>query len=65
MELPSRSAVEVEATSSQLIIKEEKEEEIVEVLDIKDDFEVFNQSEAPEVLANDFSHGLSAQVNHN
>ena len=55
----------MEATSSQLIIKEEKEEEIVEVLDFKDDFEVFNQSEAPEVLANDFSHGLSAQVNHN
>jgi len=65
VELPSRSATEVEATSSQLIIKEEEEEEIVEVSYFEDDFEVFNQFEAPEVLAGDFSHLLSVQVNHN
>ena len=64
-ELPSQSAAEVEATSSQLIIKEEEEEEIVEVSYFEDDFEVFNQFEAPKVLAGDFSHLLSVQVNHN
>ena len=43
-ELPSRSAAEVEATSSQLIIKEEEEEEIVEVSYFEDDFEVLTSS---------------------
>ena len=43
MELPFRSTVEVEATPSQLIIKEE-EEEIVGVLDSKENYEVFSQS---------------------
>ena len=45
-----------EATPSQSTIKEEEEEEIVEVSDFKDNFKVFNQPQSLEVLASDFSH---------
>ena len=41
VELPFRSTAKVEATPSQLIIKEE-EEEIVEVLDSEENYEVFS-----------------------
>ena len=44
VELPFRSTAEVEATPSQLIIKEEEEEEIVEVSDSEENYEVFSQS---------------------
>ena len=60
MEIPFQSSAEVEVTSSQPIIKEE--EEIVEVLDSKDNFEVFNQLQSPEAPISDFSHLPSAQV---
>ena len=56
-------AAEEEATPSQPTIKEE-EEEIVEVLESKDDFKVFNQPQFLEVLASDFSHLPPAQVTH-
>ena len=43
VELPFWPTAEVEATPSQLIIKEE-EEEIVEVSDSEENYEVFSQS---------------------
>ena len=42
--------------------EEEKEEEVVEVFDSKDEFEVFNQPQSPEVSTDDFSHLPSAEV---
>lgn len=44
IELPFYLIVEEEATPSQPVIKEE--EEVVEVLDSKDNFEVFNQPQS-------------------
>ena len=57
---------EDEATLSQPAVKgeeEEKEENVVEVLDFKDDFEVFNRPQSPEAPTGDFSHLPLAQVN--
>ena len=48
------------ATPSQPATK--KEEEVVEVLDSEDDFEVFNRSQSPEAPTSDFSHLPSAQA---
>ena len=56
---PFQHAAKEEATPSQPTIKEE-EEEIVEVSESEDDFEVFNQPQSPEVLSGDFSHLPSA-----
>lgn len=53
-----------EAIPSQLAIKEEEEEEIVEVSDSKDNFEVFNQPRSLEVPTGDLSHISPAQVSH-
>ena len=55
IELPFQHTAEEEATPSQPTIKEE-EEEIVEVSESEDDFEVFNQPQSLEVPASDFSH---------
>lgn len=55
VDLPLQYTAE-EATLSQLAIKEEEEEEIVEVSDSKDDFEVFNQPRSLEVPTGDLSH---------
>ena len=52
--LPSERAIKEEATSSQLLTKEE--EGIIEVFDSKDDFEVFNQLLSPETPSSDLSH---------
>ena len=52
---------EDEATPSQPATKEE-EEEVVEVFDSEDDFEVFNRPLSPEVPAGDFGHLPSTQV---
>ena len=53
-----------EATSSYLAIKEEKEEEIVDVLDSKYDFEVFNLLSSSESPVGDLSLLPLAQVSH-
>ena len=50
---------EDKATPSQPAIKEE---EVVEVLDFEDDFEVFNRPQSPEALTGDFSHLPLAQL---
>ena len=63
IELPFQNAAKEEATPSQPTIKEE-EEEIVEVSESEDDFEVFNQPRSPEVPAGDFSHLPPTQVSH-
>ncbi|KAL0000243.1 hypothetical protein SO802_019845 [Lithocarpus litseifolius] len=55
---------EDEASPSQPTIKEEEEEEIVEVLDSEDGFEIFNQPQSPEVPAGDLNHIPPAQVSH-
>ena len=51
-----------EATPSQPAIKEEEEEKVVEILDSKDNFEVFNRLKSLEASIDDFSHLPSAQV---
>ena len=53
-----------EVTPSQLATKKEYEEkeEVVEVLDSEDDFEVFNQPQSLEASTGDFSHLPLAQV---
>ena len=53
-----------EATPSQPAIKEGEEEEIVEVSDFEDNFEVFDQHQSLEVPTSDFSHSPPAQVSH-
>jgi len=55
---------EDEATGSQPATKEEEEEkeEVAEVLDFEDDFEVFNQPQSLEAPASDFGHLPSTQV---
>ena len=52
--LPFQHMAEEEVTPSQLAIKDE--EQVVEVLDSMDDFEVFNQPQSPKAPAGDFSH---------
>ena len=59
--LPFQYTVE-EPTPSQPAIKEEEEEEIVEVLDSGDDFEVFNQPQSLDLQISDSSHLSLAQV---
>ena len=54
--------VEEEATPSQPAIKEE--EQMVEVLDSKENFEVFNQPQSLEIPAGDFSHLPPTQVSN-
>ena len=53
---------EEEATPSQPAIKEE--EQVVEVSDSKDDFEVFNQPQSPKAPTGDFNHLPLAQVSN-
>ena len=56
-----------EATFSHPIIikeEEEKEEEIVEVSDSKNEFEVFNQPLSLKALTSDLIHPFPAQSNH-
>ena len=53
---------EEETTPSQPAIKEE--EQMVEVLDSEDNFEVFNQPQSLEAPAGDFSHLPPAQVSN-
>ena len=43
--------------------EEEKEEEVVEVSDSKDEFEVFNQPLSPKASTSDLGHPFSAQSN--
>ena len=43
--------------------EEEKEEEVVEVSDSKDEFEVFNQPLSPKALTSDLGHPFLAQSN--
>lgn len=63
VDLPLQYTAE-EATSSQLAIKEEEEEAIVEVSNSKDKFEVFNQPQSLEVPIGDLNHIPPAQVSH-
>ena len=56
--LPFQRAAEEEATPSQSTIKEG--EEVVEVSDSEDDFEVFNQPLSPEVSTSDLGHPFPA-----
>ena len=51
---PSQRTAEEEATSSLPTTKEK--EEVVEVSDLEDDFEVFNRSLSPETLTGDHGH---------
>ena len=60
--LPFQHMAKEEETPSQLAIKEE--EQVVEVLDSEDDFEIFNQPQSPEAPAGDFSHLPLAQVSN-
>lgn len=53
IELPFHITAKEVSTPSQPVIKEE--EEIVEVSDSEDDFEVFNRPQSPEALAEDFN----------
>ena len=61
--LPLQRANEEEATSSEPSIKER--EEIVEVSDTEDNFEVLNQPLSLEVLTSDLRFPSSAQLSHN
>ena len=56
-----------EATSSHLAIteEEEKEEEVVEVSDSEDEFEVFNQPLSPKALTGYLGHPFPVQPSHN
>lgn len=60
IELPFRFTSEEEATPSQPTIKEK--EEVVEVLDSEDNFEVFNRPQSLKAPAKDFSSLPPAQV---
>nr|POE46583.1 hypothetical protein CFP56_45693 [Quercus suber] len=60
--LPFQHTTEEEATPSQPAIKEE--EQVVEVLDSEDEFEVFNQPQSPKAPAGDYSHLPPAQVSN-
>ena len=60
--LPFQRAAEEEATPSQPMIEEG--EEVVEVSDSEDDFEVFNRPLSPEVSTSDLSHSSPAQSSH-
>lgn len=53
-----------EATSSQPIIKEEEEEEVVNLSDFENNFEVFNLSSPLEVLAGELSVLPPTQVSY-
>ena len=64
VKLPSLFAAKAKATPSKPIIKEEEGEEIVDVLDSKDDYEVFKQSESSEIPTGDPNHLLPTQVSH-
>jgi len=64
VELPSRFATKAKATPSQPIIKEEEGEEIVDVSDLEDDYEVFNQPQSPKIRIDDLDHLLPAPVFH-
>ena len=59
--LPPQHTIE-EATSSHLAItkEEEKEEEMVEVSDSEDEFEVFNQPLSPEASTGDLDHPFTS-----
>ena len=54
-----------EPTPSQPAIKEEEEEDIIEISDSGDDFEVFNPPESPESQVGDSNHLHLAQVSRN
>ena len=55
---------EDEATPSQPNIKEEEEEEMVEVPNSEDDFEIFNQLQSPGASTSDFGDLPPAQASH-
>ena len=63
VELPFQHITEEEATPSQPIIKEE--EQVVEVLDSEDEFEVFNQPQCLKPPTGDFSHFPPIQASSN
>ena len=54
--LPPQHTTDKATPSHPAIKEEEKEEEVVEVSDSKDDFKVFNRPQSPEVLIGDFGH---------
>ena len=60
--MPIQRSTKEEATPFQPILKEE--EQVVEVSDSEDDFEIFNQPQSPEAPAGDFSHLPLAQVSN-
>ena len=60
--LSFQCAVEEEAILSQPTIKEEEQEEVVEISDSNDNFEVFNQPPALEAVAGDLNNFPPAQV---
>ena len=60
--LPLQRATEEKATPSQPMIEEG--EEVVEVSDLEDDFEVFNQPLSLEVSTGDLGHPSPAQSSH-
>ena len=61
--LPFQRTAEEEATPSQPTIKEG--EEVVEVSDLEEDFEVFNQPLSLEVSTSDLGRPFPAQSSHN
>ena len=63
VELPFLHAVEEEAALSQATVKEE-EEEMVEISESEDDFEIFNQPLPSEPPVVDLSQLLPTQVSH-
>ena len=54
MELPFQRSAEEEAISSHPVLEETAK--VVEVLDSEEDFEVFDQLQAPKPSSVDFSH---------
>lgn len=60
VELPLQCTAEEEAITSLPVVKEE--EEVVEISEFEDEFEVFNHNRFPEALAEDFSHLPLAEV---
>lgn len=62
IELPFRFTAEKEATPSQPTIKEE--EEVVEISNSEDNFEVFNQPQSLEAPVGDLNHFPPAQVSY-
>ena len=64
--LPSQYTIEETTSSHPAITKEEdeKEEEVVEVSDSEDEFEVFNQPLSPKASTSDVGHPFPTQSSH-